>query len=358
MKIPTLHRAEISQAVRLMVAVAAAFAVYELFHLPQGYWAVFTVIIVMQGSIGGTLDASVDRMFGTAAGALVGGTAAALVPHTPPALGIALVLCVGGTALLAVARPRFKVAPITVAIMLLSSSGGMSPVHAALYRVVEIGVGGVLGVLATLFILPARSGPRVAALAATALDRMVAMLSAFAEALDNGTPLETRPDHGELRKALTAVEAAMADAEREHVARLARHAVPAAIPRTLWRVRTDLVSVERATTAALPEAVAATLGPAAATLLRAEAALATRCAAGLRGMSPAERRDIAARHDDFDAVFADLRASGRMRTLDVDDVGRIFSLAFALQGLHRDLADLADRVDELATGERKPSGPI
>jgi hypothetical protein len=179
---------------------------------------------------------------------------------------------------------------------------------------------------------------------------MVTMLSAFAEALAAGTTLETRPDHGELRRDLTAVEAAMADAEREHVARLARHAVPAAIPRTLWRVRTDLVSVERATSSVLPDAVAATLGPAAASLLRAEAALATRCAAGLRGISAVERRDIAARHDDFDAVFADLRASGRMRALDFDAAGRVFSLAFALQGLHRDLADLADRVDELATG--------
>ena len=348
MKTPTLHRAAFSQAVRLMAAVTVDFAVYELFHLPQGYWAVFTVIIVMQGSIGGTLDASVDRMFGTAAGALVGGTAAAIVPHTPQALGVTLVLCVGATALLAAWMPRFKVAPITVAIMLLSSSGGMSPVHAALYRVVEIGVGGVLGVLATLFVLPARSAPRVAALAAEALDRMVAMLSAFAEALDTGTALESRPDHGELRRALGAVESAMVDAEREHASRLARHAVPAAIPRTLWRVRTDLVSVERASSAALPEEIAAKLGPAAATLLKAESALAGRCAEGLRERTAVGRQDIAARHDDFDAVFAALRASGRMRSLDFDAAGRVFSLAFALQGLHRDLNDLANRVDELA----------
>jgi len=347
-----LHRTDLSQAVRLMAAVGVAFAVYELFRLPQGYWAVFTVIIVMQGSIGGTLDASVDRMFGTAAGALVGGTAAALVPHTSWALGTALVVCVGATALLAASKPRFKVAPITVAIMLLSSSGGMNPVDAALFRVLEIGVGGVLGVLATLFVLPARSGPRVAALAATALDRMVGMLTAFAKALDAGVTLEIRPDHGELRRELTAVEAAMADAEREHVSRLARHAIPAALPRTLWRIRTDLVSVERATGSALPLEVAPTLGPAAARLLRAEAALAGRCAAGLRQDSAVERQDIASRHDDFDAVFAGLRAGGRMRSLDFDAAGRVFSLAFALQGLHRDLNDLANRVDELATGKR------
>ena len=52
------------------------------------------------------------------------------------------------------------------------------------------------------------------------------------------------------------------------------------------------------------EEVAATLGSAAASLLRAEAALAGRCAAGLRHETAVERRDIAARHDDFDAAFA------------------------------------------------------
>ncbi len=337
-----------------MAAVAVAFGIYEAFRLPQGYWAVFTVIIVMQGSIGGTLDASVDRMFGTVAGALVGGTAAAIVPRAPVAIGAALVICVGATALLAAARPRYKVAPITVAIMLLSSSGGMPPVQAALFRVIEIAVGGALGVLATLFVLPARSGPRVAALSADALDRMAAMLTAFAEALRAGEAMTTRPDHGELRRALTAVEAAMADAEREHTARLARHAIPAAIPRTLWRVRTDLVSVERAAIGALPSEVAATLGPAAATLLTAEASLAGRCAEGLRALTPAPREDIAARHDDFEAAFAGLRASGIMRPLDFDAAGRVFSLAFALEGLHRDLNDLADRVDELVGGNSSP----
>ena len=337
-----------------MAAVALAFTAYELLHLPQGYWAVFTVIIVMQGSIGGTLDASVDRMIGTAAGALIGGTAAATLPHTSLALGLALVICVGGAALLAAAQPRFKVAPITVAIMLLSSSGGLPPVQAAVFRVLEIGVGGALGVAATLFILPARSGPRVAANAAAALDLMVVMLTAYAKALTAGEPLEARPDHGELRRALGQVETAMADAEREHLSRLARHTVPAAIPRTLWRVRTDLVSVERATAMALPPQVSGALGPAAATLLLAEMALAQRCASGLRSFSPVAREDIAARHDQFADAFAVLRLEGRMRELNFDDAGRVFSLAFALEGLHRDLNDLADRVDELATDKSPP----
>jgi hypothetical protein len=31
-------------------------------------------------------------------------------------------------------------------------------------------------------------------------------------------------------------------------------------------------------------------------------------------------------------------------------VGRTFGLGFALDGLHRDLTDLADRIDEIAVG--------
>lgn len=55
---------------------APAYAAYKALGLPQGYWAVFTVMIVMQGSIGGTLGAATERMMGTLAGALVGGLAA------------------------------------------------------------------------------------------------------------------------------------------------------------------------------------------------------------------------------------------------------------------------------------------
>ena len=55
-------------ALRVMAGTAAAFTLYVLLNQPQGYWAVFTVIIVMQGSIGGTVSVAVDRMVGTLVG--------------------------------------------------------------------------------------------------------------------------------------------------------------------------------------------------------------------------------------------------------------------------------------------------
>lgn len=340
-----------------MTGVAVTFAVYEALRLPQGYWAVFTVVIVTQGSIGGTLGAASDRMVGTVAGALVGGAAAALRPSTALGLGVALVACIGVTAYAATRSTRLKVAPVTAAIMLLSQSGGLTPESAALYRVLEIAFGGVVGVLATVLILPARSHGVVVEQAAGALQRIASILEALAAAAEANTPVLSPPAHVALRVQLSAVEAALGDAERERAARLAAHAIPPAVPRTLWRVRNDLVLVGRALQTPLPPAVAADLGPAAATLMRAEAALATRCAAALRAVSPVPREDIAARHDAFAARFDALRHAGVTRELDFDAAGRVFGLAFTLESLHRDLADLADRVDEVATGRRKRGAP-
>jgi uncharacterized membrane protein YgaE (UPF0421/DUF939 family) len=45
-------------------------ALGELFGVKQVYWAVLTAVIVMQASVGGSLKATIDRLAGTAAGAL------------------------------------------------------------------------------------------------------------------------------------------------------------------------------------------------------------------------------------------------------------------------------------------------
>ncbi len=148
---------ELRQTLRVTVAAAAAFVAYKLLNLQQGYWAIFTVLIVMQGSIGGTLGAATERMIGTLAGAVLGGIAAALHDDSPYKLGTALVIVTGLGVWGASLRPQLKVAPVTAAIMLLSAPPGV-PVHTfVLDRIIEIALGGVIGVLATVLIFPARS---------------------------------------------------------------------------------------------------------------------------------------------------------------------------------------------------------
>jgi hypothetical protein len=50
---------------RMTVAGLLAYVLAELFTLPRGYWAVFSSIIIMQASVGGSVKAAIDRVIGT-----------------------------------------------------------------------------------------------------------------------------------------------------------------------------------------------------------------------------------------------------------------------------------------------------
>jgi uncharacterized membrane protein YccC len=347
------HDASLRQAVRIMVATAAAFGAYKLLGLQQGYWAVFTVLVVMQGSIGSTLGAALDRLLGTLIGAALGGIGLAFHAGGPVELGAILVVVTGIAGFVATVRPQLRIAPVTAAIMLLTAPPGL-PVQAFVAdRIVEIGLGGVVGVLAALLILPARSRDIVVERTVAVLERIGAMLDEQAEALETGKALPSSPQHRALRNALAAVEAAMKDADRERASWLADHGIPSAVPRTLWRVRNDLTQVGRAIDEPLPGNAAAGLAAAAATSLRAEGALARRCATALTAVSTVDRGTVIAGQAKFTASFDAFRRDPDSRTLDFDQSGRIFGLAFAIDRLHRDLLDLASRVDEIADGRAR-----
>ncbi len=64
-----------------------------------------------------------------------------------------------------------------------------------------------------------------------------------------------------------------------------------------------------------------------------------------------ERDNVADIYLAFTEAFDKLRQTGVTRTLDFDAAGRVFGLAFTLEGLHRDLGDLADRINEIAEGK-------
>lgn len=346
----TRRAPELRQTLRVTIAAAAAYVAYKSLGLQQGYWAVFTVIIVMQGSIGGTLGAATERMIGTLAGAIVGGLAATFHSNTALGVGIALVLVTSATVWGAAVRPQLRVAPVTAAIMLLTEPAGAPVEQFVLDRIIEIGMGGLIGVLAMVLIFPARSHAVVVARSVAVLMRIQKLLLSEADALERGEALVPSTEHPALRQALTAVEQALKDADRERASRLADHRIPPAIPRTLWRVRNDLVAIGGVLRTPLPAQIAPELAPAAARLLRAHAELTERCATALNAVTTVSRNDVTAAHLAFTETFTGLRQSGVMRALDFNVVGRVFGLAFTLDGLHRDLTDLADRIDEISTG--------
>ena len=76
------RRAQMGLAVRVTVAAFGALAIATAFHLRLPLWAVLTSLIVTQTSVGRSLNASRDYMFGTVGGAIYGGAIAVLIPHS------------------------------------------------------------------------------------------------------------------------------------------------------------------------------------------------------------------------------------------------------------------------------------
>jgi uncharacterized membrane protein YccC len=130
--------------VRLTLGGLLAFAAAQLLHLPEGFWAVVTALIVMRAEPRRTLRAGSDRLLGAMCGAAVALASTLVASSVPELLRLALVLA--ATSSLVAWRPGYRTAPITAIIVLSSGLGGTAtPLAVALLRVAEIVLGGLIG---------------------------------------------------------------------------------------------------------------------------------------------------------------------------------------------------------------------
>jgi uncharacterized membrane protein YccC len=81
------------------------------------------------------------------------------VPHTTPlALAGVLALTVAPLAGAAALNPSFRVAPFTGVIVLqISNELGEGPLESALYRLLEVALGGAVAVTVSLLVFPERA---------------------------------------------------------------------------------------------------------------------------------------------------------------------------------------------------------
>lgn len=129
----------------MTVAGGLAYGLAELFALPQGYWSVFSAIIIMQASVGASVKATLDRLVGTVRGAVAGGVVAYFMPRDDTVLlGIALVIALVPLTFVAALRPNYRIAPLTAVIVLLTPGAQqIGPVVSAFNRILEITLGSV-----------------------------------------------------------------------------------------------------------------------------------------------------------------------------------------------------------------------
>jgi uncharacterized membrane protein YccC len=137
-----------------------SFVLGKSLNIPLGgLWAALTAVVVTQVSVGGSLKATIEYLTGTLGGAVYAGAIAALVPHANDvSLLAALAIAVAPLALLAAINPNFRVGPMTAVFVVVGSSvTHAGPVESALYRVLEVAIGGVTGLAVSLLVFPARA---------------------------------------------------------------------------------------------------------------------------------------------------------------------------------------------------------
>jgi len=193
---------------QLAAAVALAWLVAVAMRLPESFWAVMSVLIVMRPSAGGTLGAGWERLRGTAAGALCGLAGVYLQHRGAPVLATTLatvmLLAFAGAAL-----PGFRSAPVA-ALLILSAGAipGHSALDVALLRMLQIGIGVGVALAVALVASEYRAGPRFDAGCAALLRGMAKRLATLAALGPGGAA--GLPAESEAERANAAARAALA----------------------------------------------------------------------------------------------------------------------------------------------------
>ena len=334
------------QAARAAIAAVVAYALADALGLSKGYWSVLTTVIVMQASLGATLGAAFDRLLGTLLGAVLGVGGALLSGPSPIRTGAVLLVVMLVTVYIGARKPNLRLAPVSAAIVMLADPTHADPLGAGFQRVLEIGLGGVVGVLAALLVLPARAGDHLRDSAAEALGDCAALLTLLAGRL-GGSGADPAALNLRLRKTLAKADTLIGEARRERVGTLIGPADPAPIIRSVRRLWHSEIILGRASDSPLSAPVKAALG---ATLDQAVTAATKRMTAlaaaveakATLGDGTALDHAVAALQSSVDA----LRGSGG--DLDGHEFGQAFAIAFTFAQIRDNLADLAERLREQA----------
>ena len=185
------RKAQLALALRVTVGAAGAYAIASALHLRLPLWAVLTSLIVTQMSVGRSLKATRDYMFGTVGGAIYGGAIAVLIPHSGEfGLLALLVLAVAPLAFVAAINPSLNAATVTAVIVLLvPTMSHVDPLDSAIDRLMEVTVGALTGLLVSFFVLPSRAHSQIRISAARTLELIAAafreLLAGLTRGLDN-----------------------------------------------------------------------------------------------------------------------------------------------------------------------------
>lgn len=336
---------------RVTIAGVLAYALATGLKLPQGYWAVFTAVIVTQGSIGGSIKAIIERFIGTFGGAVYGAVVGLLIPPSNAvAVGAELALALGPLVFLAARKPSFRVAPLTAMILLLGVND-IGPLQSAVDRVIEIVVGSVVGIGVSFIVLPSRAHGQFLDECARTLDLLTRLLIfSLSGAARPRSENDLQRFYARLRPCFTKLEALASDMQSERTSHLSDAPDSDPMLRTLRRMRNDIVMIGRATEEPFTDEARVQLGDKIITLSDASGEFLDGARHAMLEGLPAPSLDGVTRGaDDYAVTMASLLREYVGWGLNDHAIERMYALHFGFVQLQDHLRDLAARVDELAS---------
>lgn len=138
------------------IAGVLAYAVTSLLNLDFGYWAVISTVIVMQVYVADSIEMCLYRLSGTVIGALMGVVVILAIPRTPLWIGAALFLTIGFCSFLTQYKTKYRMAAITVVIVIMTGAQSNDIVGFGMARVVEISLGILCAFAVSVLIFPKR----------------------------------------------------------------------------------------------------------------------------------------------------------------------------------------------------------
>ena len=289
MRLPTFPRFTLADARLALRATVAAFLAYllaEWLDLPKGYWAVLSAILVVQSSLGASLAIAIDRCLGTLAGGVIGvGFAILAGPSFSLTLGF-LVLGTFLAAMLAARSASYKLAPVTVCVVMLADPSHVNPWISGLERILEISLGGAVGLACALLVLPSKAREYLYPHVADVLDGCAELIDLGARGLVEGTldPSALDATNTRVRIALRAADTRAGEAKRERIGFFfsqSRDMTPLVRGgRRLWHT---VIMLLRGSAHPMDKELGRDVGPALTAAAAALAAVARALAASMRG---------------------------------------------------------------------------
>jgi len=171
------------------LAALLAYAFTLAFGFKFGHWAVISTVIVMQVYVADSIELCLYRLSGTAIGATLAAGVMVFLPRTPVWIAGALFFSVALCTLLTQYRTRFRMAAITLVIVMMTASASDNILIFAWQRVLEIAIGILCAFLVSVLVLPRRKADmlrqRMEAQAATCAGLCTQLVNAFNKGQQN-----------------------------------------------------------------------------------------------------------------------------------------------------------------------------